>query len=405
LTTLQTLPVEALAAAMALLAAPLLADLAVCLVGNLRRPRQQRPQAKRGIRLAAVIPAHDEEATVARAVRSLIAAGCADAGKPEEDCWKPPVFVVAHNCTDRTIAKATEAGARVVLLNDPNLRGKGGALRAGFAAASKAGANAFLVLDADSVAGENLTGALQSALAAGAAAAQCRYELELPKSGARALARLRVVAFRGINVLRARGRAGLGFSAGVFGNGFALTAETLHQVPFAVDSICEDLEYHARLVAAGLRVAWVEEAHVYAPLAPQRRAQAVQEARWEGGRFHVAARSMNLLLKALFRGNWRALEMMAEAWSLPLSRGVLTLALMALMPVPWLHVAAIAGAAIVAAYAVEAAFLGREPGRDLAALACAPAHILWKLAITPLVLKQTRSGAEWARTRREARQP
>jgi cellulose synthase/poly-beta-1,6-N-acetylglucosamine synthase-like glycosyltransferase len=400
---MQILPVEALAIAMVLLVAPLLVDLVVCLVGNLRKPRPRPALAMREIRLAAVIPAHDEEAAIARAVHSLVAAGCAPQGERHTDTWRPPVIVVAHNCMDHTVAKAIEAGARVVALNDWRLRGKGGALRAGFAAARKAGANAFVVLDADSVAGGNLVSAMKAALSAGAGAAQCRYELAMSRPNV--LARLRVLAFRGINVLRARGRSGLGFSAGVFGNGFALTAETLDRVPFDVDSICEDLEYHVRLVAAGIRVEWVEAAQVFAPLAPQRGAQAAQEARWEGGRYYVATRSSGRLVQALLRGNWRALETMAEAWSLPLSRGVLTLVLMALMPVAWLHVFAVVGAAIVAAYAVETAFLGGAPWRDLAALVCAPAHILWKLAITPLVLRQTRSGAEWTRTHREARLP
>ena len=92
---------------------------------------------------------------------------------------------------------------------------------------------------------------------------------ELPSSRpATSLQRLRVLAFRGINVLRARGRAGLGFSAGIFGNGFAVADSTIERVPFTVDSICEDLEYHVRLVLARLRVEWVEEAYVHAPLAP-----------------------------------------------------------------------------------------------------------------------------------------
>jgi len=49
--------------------------------------------------------------------------------------------------------------------------------------------------------------------------------------------------------------------------------------------------------------------------------------------------------------------------------------------------------------------LGDEPWRDLVALAGAPLHLLWKLAITPLVLRQSRVGAEWARTRREVQAP
>ena len=67
-------------------------------------------------------------------------------------------------------------------------------------------------------------------------------------------------------------------------------------------------------------------------------AQATQEARWEGGRFHVATRATGKLLAAALRGNWRALEMLAEAWSLPISRGILALVLTAFLPVHWLHV-------------------------------------------------------------------
>ena len=217
--------------------------------------------------------------------------------------------------------------------------------------------------------------------------------------------RLRVLAFRGINVLRARGRARLGFSAGVFGNGFAMTAETLERVPFTVDSICEDLEYQVRLVAAGLTVRWVEDAFVHAPLAPGGQARATQEARWEGGRFHVATRATGRLLKAAFCGNWRALGMLAELWSLPLSRGIFVLILAALVPVLWLHIYALAGAMLAAGYVLEAAFAGDCPRQDLAALACVPVHMLWKLAITPLVLRQSRAGAKWARTRREVQAP
>jgi len=66
---------------------------------------------------------------------------------------------------------------------------------------------------------------------------------------------------------------------------------------------------------------------------------------------------------------------------------------------------ALAGAVLVVAYVIEAAFMGDNPWRDLAALAGAPLHILWKLAITPLVLRQSRGGAEWARTQREVHTP
>jgi cellulose synthase/poly-beta-1,6-N-acetylglucosamine synthase-like glycosyltransferase len=404
------IPAQCAAVALVLLAAPLFLDLGIAILGNLRRARPASAAVQRSIRLAVVIPAHDEEPVIARTVRSLMAAGCAAhhpgaASEIDPENWEAPVFVVAHNCSDATAAIAEAAGARVLVLGNPRLRGKGAALRCGFQAAQAAGANAFLVIDADSIASPNLLAATGRALAGGAEATQCRYELEKPAGGrCTGLARLRLMAFRGINVLRARGRARLGFSAGIFGNGFAVTAQTLDRVPFTPDSICEDLEYHIKLVCAGVRVRWVEEGAVWAPLSAPGFAQATQEARWEGGRFHVATRAVVPLVKAALGGNWSAWGTLLEACSLPLSRGLVALLLTVLLPLQWLHVFALVCLAIACLYALESALLGDEPGRDLAALAVAPAHIAWKLLITPLVLRQTRKRAEWARTRREVQQ-
>jgi hypothetical protein len=110
-------------------------------------------------------------------------------------------------------------------------------------------------------------------------------------------------------------------------------------------------------------------------------------------------------LRALLHGRWGALETLADVWSLPLSRGILALLLTMFLAVHWLHVFALACAAVTALYVMQAALLGSEPLRDLAALAAAPLYIVWKALITPLVLRQSRSRAEWARTKREAHQP
>ena len=190
---MQQVAITALAVVMAVFATPLFLDLAVCIVGNLRRAREPRAGARRTIRLAVVVPAHDEETMIARTVGSLMAADSAI-----------PIFVVAHNCSDATAAVAEKAGARVVELKNPKLRGKGAALRHGFAAARAAAANAVLVVDADSVVSMNLMAATQDKLEEGAEATQCRYELELLSGPGHPLARLRALAFRGMNVLRAR---------------------------------------------------------------------------------------------------------------------------------------------------------------------------------------------------------
>lgn len=391
---MERVSISMLAALMALFAAPLFFDLALCIAGNLFRAHGPRRALRRAIRLAVVVPAHDEEAMIERTIGSLKAA---DPGIE--------IFVVAHNCSDGTAKAASSAGARVVELNNRKLRGKGAALRHGFAAALAGGANAALVVDADTVVSPNLIASTQAMLERGAEATQCRYELEVPDGGPRhPLARLRALAFRGMNVLRPRGRAGLGFSTGLFGNGFALTAATLERVPFDANSIAEDVEYHTRLAGQGVKVYWVGDAFVHARSPVSGRAQAAQEARWEGGRFRVASRATGPLLSALPHGRWRAIETLADVWSLPLSRGILALLLTVFLAVHWLHVFALVCAAIAALYVLQSALLGDEPIRDLTALAAAPVYVIWKALITPLVLRQSRSRAEWARTKREAHQ-
>jgi len=392
---MERVSIVVLAVVMASFATPLFFDLALCIGGNLFRARKPRAGVSRAIQLAVVVPAHDEESMIARTVRSLKAS---DPGIP--------IYVVAHNCTDGTAREAAEAGALVVELNDRKERGKGAALRHGFAAAQAGGADAFLVVDADSVVSTNLIWATRLMLEQGADACQCRYELELPEleteGRAVPLARLRALAFRGMNVLRARGRAGLGFSTGLFGNGFALTASALERAPFNANSIAEDVEYHTKLVHAGVTVYWVGNAFVHAHSPASGSAQATQEARWEGGRISVASRATGRLGSALLKGRWRALETLADVWSLPLSRGIIALFLTLTLAVHWLHVFALVCGAIAVLYVLQAALLGNEPVRDLGALALAPLYLIWKALITPLVLRQSRSQAEWARTKREA---
>src|ERR1700723_1683995 len=63
-----------------------------------------------GFRLAAVVPAHNEEALVGACVASILCS--AQAGPFCE------VVVVADNCTDATATRAMEAGARVLVRED-----------------------------------------------------------------------------------------------------------------------------------------------------------------------------------------------------------------------------------------------------------------------------------------------
>ncbi len=89
------------------------------------------------MRVAAVIPAFDAERTIVDVVRSVRSAWV-DLGD---------VIVVDDGSSDRTRARAIEAGAIVV--EHPSNRGKGRALRTGLEEASRRGHDAAVTIDAD----------------------------------------------------------------------------------------------------------------------------------------------------------------------------------------------------------------------------------------------------------------
>jgi hypothetical protein len=312
--------ISALAVAMAMFAAPLFFDLSLCRAGNLFRPHRPKPSLRPGIGVAAANPAHDEPGMIAPAVRSIRASDA-----------QTDVVIVARNSVGARGKETADAGAHVVELSNCKPRGKSAAL----------------------------------GLGQGADEGQCGYELELPTAGAgHPLARLRALAFRGMNVLRPRGRAGLGLPTGEFGNGFAFTAETLERVPFSVNNIAEDAEYHARLVASGIAVPWTDEAFVHAHPPASAKAQATQEARREGGRLCVASRATGQLLLASLRGKAQAFETLAGVWNWRLSRRKSALVLMAFVSLPWLHAFRLACVAVALLCVTQTALLSDGPWRD-----------------------------------------
>jgi cellulose synthase/poly-beta-1,6-N-acetylglucosamine synthase-like glycosyltransferase len=337
--------------------------------------------------LAVIIPAHNEQQLIAHCVASV-------RGQAE-------VFVIAHNCTDETARYASAAGANVLLLND-QVGGKGVALDFGFRHALAAGAEAILVLDADSIAAPNLIAAAKSALARGAGALQCRYQVANP--GANRRTRLAALGFLGMNVLRPMGRHRLGLSCGIFGNGFALSGATLARVPYTPNSLVEDLEYHLHLIRAGVRVEFLNHTAVFGEMPETSSAASSQRARWEGGRMLMRRLWARPLLLEVLRGRLRMVEPLLDLLAFPLAtEGALLLFALVLGVVAhlhWLAAYACAGVAILVAYVVVAALLGPEPAQTLLALAAAPAYLAWKLILIPRTRLASREGAAWVRTQR-----
>jgi len=342
------------------------------------------------IPIAVVIPAHNEEALIGRCVESLLAGA-----NPAME-----ILVVAHNCTDATEHEAEAAGAKVLVLNDPDRRGKGHALSSGFKASLKGKSQAVLVIDADTVVDAGLIALVQKRLQAGAQALQCRYEVRNYQDSQRT--KLMALAFCGVNVIRPRGRARLGLSAGILGNGFAVHREVLTQIPYDAQSVVEDLEYHLALIRAGIRVEFIDSAAVRAEMPKTAKGARTQRARWEGGRLRMMKRWAPDLLVAVFRGRVMQIEPLLDLLSLPIASAVVLLFVAACMPVPWLRIYARVAFGVLLLHIAAAAFKGVGFWTALKALSIAPFYVLWKLWMVPEIWRTSRLDAAWVRTQRES---
>ena len=378
---------ELLGVALVLATLPLVAELLVLSLAALLPARRTQAADPLHLRLAVVIPAHNEEQLVAACVHSLLASHYAPSA----------IYVVAHNCSDTTALAAQDAGATVLVLNEASGHGKGAALDYGFAHALHNDADAVLVIDADSTVDPNTTARIATTLQHGAAAAQCRY---IASNTTTPRTRLQALALVAINVLRPRGRSRLGLSCGIFGNGFALSRETLAALPYTAHSIVEDVEYHLALVRAGIRVVFVDDAHVAGEMPEGSAAAATQRARWEGGRRLLRRRLAMPMLHAVLRGELRLLEPLLEILTRPTSSVAICLVLALLLPLTWLRLYALVGLGSMMLSVIVAAHLSTDGIASLGALTYLPAHVFFKLRQRATTKRAATKDAAWVRTPR-----
>jgi cellulose synthase/poly-beta-1,6-N-acetylglucosamine synthase-like glycosyltransferase len=374
-----------------LLTAPGTCELTLLTVGALL-PSRRRPRSTDPIRwLTVVIPAHNEALTINRCLASL-----ANCTRP--DSVKVGVLVIADNCSDATADVARGFGAEVMVRTDPVHAGKGFALRCAFQRLLADGVDAMLVVDSDSVAEPNLLTETVKWLDSGADGVQAPYlvlnSTESPRT------RIMNLAFMAFNVLRPRGRARLGLSAGILGNGFALRRSTLQAVPYSAESIVEDLEYHLQLVRSGRRIAFADSTCVRADMPTHGAAASTQRSRWEGGRLGVAARTVPTLVREISRGNVRLVEPLLDLLLLPVGFQVLILLVALAIPFGPGRWWALVSLSIICAHVSTAIIIGGGGVSELIALLAAPCYVAWKLAELPNILHSARRDMQWIRTER-----
>lgn len=242
-------------------------------------------------RLAVLVPAHNESRLIGRCLDGLAAQTY-----PEH---LRELFVIADNCTDDTAERAEVKGATVMQRHDPSAPGKGRALHWAIEQLliSRPDVDAFVVIDADSVTDPNMLAALAAAHQAGAPVAQADYEALVEGPDPRS--QLRAAAFLLFHRARFSGKAHLGLSCSLVGNGMLFSRATCEKVPWTSFSEAEDLEHGLNLRLAGVDIVFVPGAHLVAPVATLGPAAGVQRARWEGGRARIVRRYLPRLAREM----------------------------------------------------------------------------------------------------------
>ena len=267
------------------------------------RPRLSPQQAKNNRHFAILVPAHNEELVIRDTLQSILRI------EYPEDLRE--VFLIADNCTDKTAEIGRELGVTVLERNNPDLRGKGHALRwcIDRLLAESTSVDAFVMIDADSKPSTNILQAMSAYLEQGWQALQANYIVE-PRKGTWVSDSIRV-GFALQNYVRPLGRWIMGASVSAKGNGMCFRRTVFQQVPWSAYSQIEDLEYSLQLLEHGIRMGFVPEATVMTVMPTDPQLAESQRARWEMGRFPLIKLYARRLLVGAFRNRSWALF---DAW-------------------------------------------------------------------------------------------
>src|SRR5712692_3072539 len=384
--------------AMAALPALYLLSLALA-AATLRSTRRQRPDP---LRLAVVVPAHDEAELIGRCIRSLLGQSY------PHDCYS--VIVVADNCTDLTADAAQAAGAEVMVRVEPGTTGKGHALRWAMdrILAAPMPPDAVVVVDADSSADPDLLWELVTEQVAGAEVVQGDYLVsDEERSPHSELVGLGFLLFHRV---RLGGRKALGLPANLVGNGMLFSRSVIERQPWSAFTGAEDLEYSIHLRLAGIRPVFAPAARIYAPVPGQTAAASSQRLRWESGRFLMVRRWLpRLVAEAWRRRDWGLLDAAVDLAVPPLGLvfvGVVSglavttaLVVAGLVAIPAVLVWVFAAAALLGFIVVGLRAAGAPSSSYLLLLRMAPVYLLRKVSIYMKILRGEGLGT-WVRTQR-----
>ena len=382
---------------LALAALPTLV-LALEVLAALPRARRARtaadPTTDPPLRVAVLVPAHDE----ARGIAATLATVSPQLRAGDR------LVVVADNCSDATAAVARAAGADVFERSDPTHRGKSFAVASGVTYLAADAPDVVVIVDADCRVEAGAIDALRAA--AVERPAQAAYLMRAP-AGAPPTRRLGELLFLVRNVVRPLGLARLGLPCLLTGAGMAFPWSLIRGAPLASGSVVEDLQLAIDLAADGTPPRFCAGARVSSEFPTGEAAAAAQQTRWLWGVVRTIAQAPRLVAAAVRHRQPSLLGLAAEVavppvtmlFALWLLAGAVAMAL-GVFGHEWRPAIAAAAGLATCALAIVAAWLRFARDRVPASvLLGAPLYALPALRAAMVALARRRQ--QWNRTERD----
>jgi hypothetical protein len=334
--------------------------------------REPRPATQPPVGFLVLVPAHNEEQVIAKALDAIFADR-----RPRDS-----VLVIADRCSDRTAEIARSFGALVLERGENEEPGRAAARQAGLEYARGLEWDAVLMLDADSVIEPGFFDSCERAMASGAPAVQARSESGQGRTIAQEAA---IAAFTLQGITIPRGRSRLGVSVRLRGTGMAIRREIALAHRFRAPA-SEDLFFTLDLLLDGVRCRHVDSARLSSQGAGNWSTFGGQKMRYEAGRMAAAREYVPRLLRRAVRE--RDAACLEAAWFLaspPFATAALSLlaatALAALAGVPALAWVFAAGFALLVIALLTGLVQARAKARTWLALVAAPWYLVWKAVI------------------------
>ncbi len=258
--------------------------------------KKKFPQTEKKLKYGVIIPARNEEKVIENLILSV-----QKNNYPQD---KLQIFVIAHNCTDKTAEVARALGATVYEYNNPEECTMGYAFRYLFkqieADYGTKNYDGFFLFNADNILDKDYFSKMNDAFVyynGERVITSCRNSKNF---GANVMSACYGLYFMQGCILECRGRSVLGCSTRVQGTGYVISSKVVEN-GWNYVTLTEDWEFSADQVLQGRNIVYCDDAVFYDEQPTSNKIMLRQRLRWHKGHLLVFLAKTKELFKKLFK--------------------------------------------------------------------------------------------------------